>query len=39
LRLNCLLPPSVKTVFGLGRLPVLARLTRTHVKIKTSHLV
>jgi len=31
-RLDCLLPPSIKTVFGLGRVPALARLTRIHVK-------
>jgi len=30
-RLDCLLPPSIKTVFGLGRVPALARLTRIHV--------
>ncbi|GAP05852.1 hypothetical protein ATHL_00693, partial [Anaerolinea thermolimosa] len=28
-----LLPPTVKTFFGLGQLPALARLTRTHVII------
>jgi len=25
-RLDCLLPPSIKTVLGLGRVPALARL-------------
>ncbi|GAP08693.1 hypothetical protein ATHL_03600, partial [Anaerolinea thermolimosa] len=31
-----LLPPTVKTFFGLGQLPALARLTRTHVTLSTS---
>jgi len=31
-RLDCLLPPAIKAIFELGRVPALVRLTRIHVK-------
>ncbi|GAP06440.1 hypothetical protein ATHL_01294 [Anaerolinea thermolimosa] len=39
MRLDRLLPPTVKTFFGLGQLPALARLTRTHVIYKENNIL